>query len=642
MIWCSQIGFILLLLAMCLCASIMVQALLCRHQLILCSHYVLKSIRAACGLVLLSYVCLTLCFLANAFNVSYVLQHSSILLPWYYKFCAVWGGHEGSILLWITILSMWTLLLTFQTQHRLDDEFALRIWIVLAVILLGLISFIVLTSNPFALQFSELSSKGRDLNPLLQDPGFLLHPPMLYLGYVGYAIPFAFAMAALWLGRIDSTAFALLKPWAMLSWCCLTLGITLGSWWAYRELGWGGFWFWDPVENASLMPWIVGTGLLHAVIVSEKQQTFLAWTILLAITAFALSLIGTFLVRSGVLTSVHAFAVDPKRGLYILLFLMLMMVWAFVMYVSRAHHLLTHKRLHWLSRESSILMNNILLFVMMLVVLLGTLYPLMVDGLGLGKISVGAPYFNQTLFPILLIFLCLMGLGIQLKWVKQDTQHLLKRFIVQFAIAFGFAFSLLYLFYNVQCFVLMTLTLSFWVIVSVVYSLLQRYKQWGKLPRTAAYWAMFFAHIGFAFSIIGIIIVSYYDIERDVHMKPGEIISLQDYQIQFHQEVTMKGPNYHGSQIQFSIQKGPYHSIVLPEKRIYDIGQMVMTDADIDYNLWRDIYVALGSPIGETDWSVRLYYKPMIRWIWLGGILMTLGGGLAFLHYIRAYFRKKS
>jgi cytochrome c-type biogenesis protein CcmF len=272
---------------------------------------------------------------------------------------------------------------------------------------------------------------------------------------------------------------------------------------------------------------------------------------------------------------------------------------------------------------------------------LGTLYPLIIDGLGLGKISVGAPYFNQTLFPIVLIFLSIMGLGIQLKWIKQDANQLLKRFIVQCAMALVLSFVTLYLFFDLQSLVFITLSLSFWVIISVFHSLFLRYKQLGKLPTTTSYWAMFFAHIGFALSMMGVIIVSYFDIERDVHMKPGEVVALKEYQIQFNQEINIKGPNYHGSQIQFSIQKGANHSIVLPEKRIYDIGQMVMTDADIHYNLWRDIYVALGSPIGDTDWSVRLYYKPMIRWIWLGGLLMTLGGGLAFLHYIRAYFRKK-
>jgi len=630
MIICSQWGLLLLLIAMALLLGVLI---LPKKDPVLPT----RLIRIACISVILSYLCLSICFLSNDFNVSYVLQHSSLLLPWYYKCCAVWGGHEGSILLWMSILSMWTLVLSYQ-MSALQPDFGLRVLIVLAVILLGLVLFVVFTSNPFTLQFGEVASSGRDLNPLLQDPGFLLHPPMLYLGYVGYAIPFAFAMSALWLGQIDNQALRLLKPWAMLSWCCLTFGITLGSWWAYRELGWGGFWFWDPVENASVMPWLAGTALLHAVIISEKQKTFIAWTIMLAITAFALSLMGTFLVRSGVLTSVHAFAVDPKRGLYILVFLMVMMTWAFVMYISRAHHLFVNKPLYWFSRESGILINNILLFVMMLVVLLGTLYPLIIDGLGLGKISVGAPYFNETLFPIVLLLLLMMGLVIQVKWLKDDYVAVLKRAGLQLLIAFAIAMIWLTLeFHVLKPQVLLALTLSFWVIVSLCFSLYQRWHS----PKSLSYWAMWSAHIGFALSIIGITITSTFGVEQDVKMQPKEVVTVKHYQVQFDKEYPLKGPNYHGTEIHFHIKKEGFQSDVYPQKRIYDVGNMVMTDADISYNLWRDIYVALGSPIGNTDWSVRLYYKPMIRWIWLGGILMTLGGGLAFLNYIRLYFGKK-
>jgi cytochrome c-type biogenesis protein CcmF len=626
---CAQIGFWFLLLALGLASGLFFLPLFRQHLGDMFFLNFVRSIRLVCVFIAGAFLSLGICFLTNDFNVVYVLQNSSLDLPWFYKFCAVWGGHEGSILLWVFILSFWTFILTFQLDW-LEEEFAWRVLFVLLVTMIGFLTFIIFTSNPFSLQFIEFDTIGRDLNPLLQDPGFLLHPPMLYLGYVGYAMPYAFAMAALWMGNIETQALRLLKPWTMMAWCCLTVGITLGSWWAYRELGWGGFWFWDPVENASLMPWLVGTALMHAMIVSEKQRTFIAWTVLLAVSAFALSLIGTFLVRSGVLTSVHAFAVDPKRGLFILLFLMLMMGWAFVMYITRAHRLFNHKSMFWFSKESVILMNNILLFVMMLVVLLGTLYPLIIDGLGLGKLSVGAPYFNQALLPIVVIFLMFMGWGVQIRWLHDDYHVLVGRFVFQWIVSAGCAFALVMNYeWNLLAFIV--LTFAFAVIVSMA----EAWRRRRKHKISLSFWAMWFAHIGFAASIIGITVVSTYGQELDLNMRPNEVVKVQEYQVKFIKEASLKGPNYHGSFVEFWIEHRGKVEKVFPEKRIYNVGKMVMTDADISANLWRDIYVSLGEPLGQDDWSVRVYYKPLVRWIWLGGLLMAFGGLLGLIYHRR-------
>lgn len=623
----SQLGFLSLASAF----AFLITGLFRRHY----TKDLMWLTRMACGLIVLAFLFLSICFLINDFSVLYVLRNSSTLLPWYYQFCAVWGGHEGSVLLWVTLLSVWTFALSFQCR-RMDEAFSQKLIVVLQIVLLGLLSFILLTSNPFQLQFMDLDTQGKDLNPLLQDPGFLLHPPLLYVGYVGFAVPFAFAMAALWTGHFEKQYMQYLKPWVFLAWSCLTLGICLGSWWAYRELGWGGFWFWDPVENASFMPWLIGTALLHALIVSEKQETFVAWTILLAVTAFALSLIGTFLVRSGVLTSVHAFAVDPQRGLFILLFLVVMMSWAFGLYIVKAHHLFVNKPMYWFSRESGILMNNILLFIMMLVVLLGTLYPLIIDGLGLGKLSVGAPYFNTVMVPMLAIFLMFMGLAIHLRWKKDEPKALIKKISIPLLASFFAAALILGIQKNPwDIKVFLILSLAFWVILSLIHSLYHRYQLQNGLPKQFNYWAMWIAHMGFAFTVIGIVISTGYGMEKDLKMAPQEEVNIAGHQVRFIQEKQIQGANYHGSVVQFKIDQSAY---AYPEKRIYNIGQMVMTDASVDATLWRDIYLALGEPINQQAWAVRVYYKPMIRWIWLGGLMMALGGFIALYSHRRDWW----
>ena len=594
--------------------------------------------QAAC--VGLAYLCLTVCFLRDDFTVAYVLANSSLTLPGFYKLCAVWGGHEGSMLLWVAILSIWMLSVA-AFSRGLDDGFRVRVLVVLGGLSVGFILFLLTTSNPFLRQFSVLDSPGRDLNPLLQDPGFLFHPPMLYMGYVGFSVAFAFAIAALWMGQVRSSWAKWTRPWTLAAWCCLTAGITLGSWWAYRELGWGGWWFWDPVENASFMPWLVGTALLHSLMVSETRQQFVAWTLLLAITAFSLSLVGTFLVRSGVLTSVHAFAVDPQRGLYILLFLLIVIGGSLLLFALRAQ---TVKQLDApapVSRESALLLNNVFLAVAMLTVLMGTVYPLLIDGLGLGKLSVGAPYFNAVFVPLMCPLLFLMGLGIHVRW-KHDY---LKRVFAKLSWVIGASICLpvvllLLLAKTVDLSVWLGLTLAFWVILSTFKALTDRIKQRRTRAVGQAFCGMVLAHIGVAVSVIGIAVSCGYGVQDDIKMAPGTHAHLASVDLEFVNETEMLGANYHGSRVQFVIKSGDRQVTIYPEKRIYDIGKMPMTESAIDVTPFRDVYVALGEPLDDTSWSVRVYYKPFVRWIWWGGFLMVLGAVLAMTD--RRYFSHRN
>ncbi|MCX7090877.1 MAG: heme lyase CcmF/NrfE family subunit [Legionellales bacterium] len=591
--------------------------------------------------IVLAYLCLSICFLRDDFTVVYVLANSSLALPWFYKLCAVWGGHEGSMLLWVLILALWTTAVAVASPH-LDERIRVRVLIVLGLLSTGFILFILMTSSPFTRQFEVLQTQGRDLNPLLQDPGFLFHPPMLYMGYVGFAVAFAFAIAVLWLGKIESGWAKSLRPWTTAAWCCLTLGVTLGSWWAYRELGWGGWWFWDPVENASFMPWLVGTALIHALIVVEKKNQFVAWTLLLAITGFSLSLVGTFLVRSGVLTSVHAFAVDPLRGLYILIFLGIVIGGSLALFAWRAQTVVRHSLPDLVSRESAMLLNNVFLVVMMLTVLLGTVYPLVIDGLGLGKLSVGAPYFN-TVFTILnLPFLLLMALGLHVNW-QQDTLPKIAH-KMRWIVGLGVLCPLLCFaclqqpMYGMTC---LGAVFASWVIFSTferVRQRLIRIKTGKKI--SGAFIGLVLAHLGFAVTGLGIIISNTYGLEDDVKLAPGEQTLFAGYTIQFVREEQMVGPNYHGTRTTFVISKQKHLATIYPEKRIYDVGNMPMTESAIDVNPLRDIYIAMGEPVGANAWTVRLYYKPLVRWIWAGGIMMFMGGCFALAD--RRFYRKEA
>lgn len=597
------------------------------------NYVVMQFIFVACA-----YLCLTYCFLTSDFSVAYVMNNSSVLLPWFYKLCAVWGGHEGSMLLWVAILSFWMLLVAFLSAS-LDLEMRARVLVVLGWLSVGFLLFLITTSNPFLRQFVVLDTQGRDLNPLLQDIGFLFHPPTLYMGYVGFSVAFAFAIAALWVGKVEAAWSKWTRPWTLAAWCCLTAGITLGSWWAYRELGWGGWWFWDPVENASFMPWLVGTALLHSLAVTEQRQQFKAWTMLLAIAAFSLSLIGTFLVRSGVLTSVHAFAVDPQRGLFILGFLVFVIGGSLVLFLFRAQTIQAATSPSPVSRESTLLLNNVFLVVMMLTVLMGTVYPLFIDGLGLGKLSVGAPYFNAVFVPLMIPLLILMGIGIHLKWNKDNWRVVLKKLNpIALASVLG---PLILLFLTAPSFngsAYLGLMLAFWVILSSLSSLLKRIKDRGLLNLGQAYWGMIIAHCGVAATVIGIAVSSNYGVQDDVRLAPGDTMNLVGYRIEFVSQTVLAGPNYTGTQTEFKISHQENSRLIYPEKRVYTVGQMAMTESAIDVTAFRDIYVALGEPLDENAWSVRVYYKPLIRWIWGGGFMILAGGFLALSD--RRYFRK--
>jgi cytochrome c-type biogenesis protein CcmF len=574
----------------------------------------------------LAYVCLTVCFLRDDFTVTYVLLNSSITLPWFYKLCAVWGGHEGSMLLWVLVLSTWMLAVAVFSR-TLDLAFRVRVLVVLGALSMGFILFLLTTSNPFMRQFELLNSVGRDLNPLLQDPGFLFHPPMLYMGYVGFSVAFAFAIAALWMGKTESTWAKWTRPWTMAAWCCLTLGITLGSWWAYRELGWGGWWFWDPVENASFMPWLLGTALIHSLAANEQRQQLNAWTLLMAIGTFSLSLIGTFLVRSGVLVSVHAFAVDPARGFFILMFLSLVIGGSLLLFAARANLISRRQALDPVSREGALLLNNVLLAVLMLTVLLGTVYPLLVDGLGLGKLSVGAPYFNAVFVPLVIPLLMMMGVGIHVRWQHDNLKQVLRRLtgVLGLSVSLpGVFFVVLHKPFNPS--VYLGLVLAFWIGFSTINALILRLKQRGFRRFGPSYLGMLVAHMGVAVTVIGIAVSSGFGLQQDVKMVPGEQVMLAGMPIQFVSESSLTGPNYQGTKACFKLGVGAKSRIIFPEKRIYNVGKMPMTDSAIDVNVFRDIYVALGEPLGTDAWSVRLYYKPLVRWIWGGGFFMMFGG----------------
>ncbi|MFA5960101.1 MAG: heme lyase CcmF/NrfE family subunit [Tatlockia sp.] len=606
------------------------------------TEWIVTAPRFAMGqffFIALAYLCLTLCFLNDDFTVSYVLRNSSLTLPWFYKFCAVWGGHEGSMLLWVAILSFWMLAVSFFSAN-LERALRIRVLVVLGVLSVGFILFLLCTSNPFLRQFDVLNAQGRSLNPLLQDPGFLFHPPMLYMGYVGFSVAFAFAIAALWLGRVEASWSKWTRPWTLVAWCCLTAGITLGSWWAYRELGWGGWWFWDPVENASFMPWLTGTALIHSLAVSEKRQQFKAWTLLLAISAFCLSLIGTFLVRSGVLTSVHAFAVDPQRGLYILGFLILVIGGSLLLFALRAQTLQQGENPTLLSRESALLLNNVFLGTIMLTVLMGTVYPLLIDGLGLGKLSVGAPYFNAVFVPLMTPMLVIMGIGIHLNWQKNAWKTVVKTLYKVFLLSILLPVILLItLTTSFSGSALLGLLLAFWIILSTLKLVWDKIKQRGLLNVNQSFLGMALAHLGVAASVLGIALSTGFGIQDDVKLAVGQSAHIAGYTVRFVSESALVGPNYRGTKAQFAVGNTRHEKLIYPEKRIYEAGEMGMTEAAIDINPFRDIYVALGEPLDDNAWSVRLYFKPFVRWIWGGGFLMLAGGVLALTD--RRYYRKK-
>ena len=576
-------------------------------------------------LLAIAFLTLAWSFYSNDFSVLYVAEHSNSQMPVIYRLGAVWGGHEGSLLLWIFLLSTWTILVA-QLSKALDEFMVARVIGVLGLVTSGLLLFVLATSNPFT-RLLPAAPDGRSLNPLLQDPGLVFHPPMLYMGYVGFSVAFAFAIASLLSGRLDAAWARWSRPWTTAAWIFLTLGIALGSWWAYYELGWGGWWFWDPVENASFIPWLVGTALLHSLAVTEKRGGFKSWTVLLAITAFSLSLLGTFLVRSGVLTSVHAFATDPRRGIFILIFLALVVGSSLVLYAWRAPKSTMGGKFSLSSRETLILLGNVFLVVSAGSVLLGTLYPLLIDALHLGKISVGPPYFNAVFVPIMIPLLVLMGIGPWASWKQTDLISVLKRLWIAGVVAVLAGISIPLIMGEFTWLAGIGFLLAFWVIASGCLQIIRQAKT-GKPTRS--FMGMQVAHLGIAVFVIGVTMVGAYQEEKDVRMLAGETVQVGGYQIQLQDVTQVPGPNYTAMRGTFLLSKnGASEAILYPEKRSYFSSTMPMTEAAIDVGLTRDIYVSLGEELGDQSWAVRVYYKPFVDWIWGGCLLMALGGVLA-------------
>jgi cytochrome c-type biogenesis protein CcmF len=579
--------------------------------------------------------CLTYAFVSNDFSVLYVTQHSNSQLPFQYQVAAVWGGHEGSLLLWAFILSLWTLAVARFSKH-LPEEMVARVLGVMGLVAVGFLLFMLITSNPFD-RLIPAAAEGGDLNPLLQDPGLVIHPPMLYMGYVGFSVVFAFALAALLGGQMDTTWARWSRPWTTIAWVFMTLGIALGSWWAYYELGWGGWWFWDPVENASFMPWLVGTALMHSLAVTEKRGAFKSWTILLAIAAFSLSLLGTFLVRSGVLTSVHAFAADPKRGIFILAFLVVVIGASLLLFAWRAPKIGLGGKFDVLSRESLLLSNNVLLSVASASVFIGTLYPLFMDALGFGKLSVGAPYFEAVFVPLMVPMLLMMGVGPLARWKRFAVPELAKRLRWAFASALLIALLLPLVMGKWTPLIAFGLLLAFWIIASQVVSLRERLAGRGNFmqrlrDQSLSYYGMQLAHLGVALFIIGVTMVKGYETERDVRMNVGDTVQAGGYEFRFDGVNEVQGPNYVAGQGRVSVSKnGKLVTELTPEKRQYNSSGMPMTEAAITSGLLGDLYVSLGEAIPDSNgaWSVRVYIKPFVDWIWAGCLLMAIGGVLA-------------
>ncbi|GIU33938.1 c-type cytochrome biogenesis protein CcmF [Shewanella colwelliana] len=582
--------------------------------------------------IFLSVIVLGYSFAVDDFSVAYVAHHSNSQLPIFFKIAAVWGGHEGSLLFWVFSLSCWAAAVAFFSKG-LEEVFTARVLAVLAMITIGFTLFMVLTSSPFERLF-PIPLEGRDLNPMLQDVGLIFHPPMLYLGYVGFSVSFAFAIAALMGGRLDSAWARWSRPWTLAAWVFLTGGISLGSWWAYYELGWGGWWFWDPVENASFMPWLIGTALLHSVIVTEKRATFRNWTVLLSIFAFSLSLLGTFIVRSGVLTSVHSFAADPSRGMFILLLLGLAIGGSLTLFAFRASDMKSPARFELMSRETMLLVGNILLTVACGTVLLGTLYPLLIDALNMGKISVGPPYFNAVFVPIVLVLFVFMGIGPNIRWKRAKAGELKSKLVIPAVVATIAGVAAPFLVDgNFNIWVVLGIGTATWILLATLragYDMISG-KDGISLARLGrSQLGMIIAHLGIAVSVVGATMVSNYSIEKSVRMGPGVTQELAGYSFHYIETKNVVGPNYTAQQGQVEVTKdGEFVTLLRPDRRQYNVRTMDMTEAGIDWGVFRDLYITMGDPISRTEFAVRLNYKPFVRWLWFGSIFMMVGGFFA-------------
>ena len=582
----------------------------------------------------ISFACLAYAFVNDDFSVALVASHSNSLMPVAFKFSAVWGNHEGSLLLWVLILALWTAAVAVFSRE-LPLQLLARVLSVMGFISVGFLLFALLTSNPFERLLPSVPADGSDLNPLLQDPGLIIHPPLLYMGYVGFSVAFAFAIAALMGGHLDAAWARWSRPWTNVAWAFLTLGIMLGSWWAYYELGWGGWWFWDPVENASFMPWLAGTALVHSLAATEKRGLFRSWTVLLAIFAFSLSLLGTFLVRSGVLTSVHAFAADPTRGVFILIFLAIVVGGSLTLYAFRAPAVQSRITFEWISRESLLLLNNVVFLVATLTVLFGTLFPLITDALQLGKYSVGPPYFNAVFLPLMAVLIPFMGIGPTSRWKRDSTYRWLYELAVPAVVALGLGLLFPFLYdgeFNIWA--ALAVLLAAWLVLSLLRDLRAQLRNASSLASglrriTPSYWGMQLAHMGFAAAVIGVVLTSQYAIERDIKMSPGDSYEIAGYHFDFVEIARVQGPNYIADEARVVVAREPGGTPIArlnAQKRRYLASGQVMTEASIDAGLWRDLFVAMGEPLEEGAWAIRLHYKPFVRWMWGGSVLMALGG----------------
>ena len=585
----------------------------------------------------LSFGALFYLFAVNDFSVQYVVNNSNSLLPLQYRLSAVWGSHEGSLLLWIWLLSLWAVGVATFTR-KMPEEAVARVLSVMGLVSIGFLVFIIFSSNPFGRTFPDFPADGRELNPMLQDVGLIFHPPLLYMGYVGFSVAFAFAIASLMSGRLDTAWARWSRPWTMAAWVFLTLGIILGSWWAYYELGWGGWWFWDPVENASLMPWLAGTALIHSLSVTEKRSTFKAWTVLLAILAFSLCLLGTFLVRSGILVSVHAFASDPTRGLYILAYLVLVIGGSLLLYAFQGNKIKSLDNYQRYSRESLLLLNNIMLMAFLSVVFLGTILPLIHKQIGLGSISIGAPFFDQMFLILMVPFSLLLGIGPLVKWRRDQVSAIRTPVIISLIMMVALGFGLPYLVGD-----RLTVTAVLGVMMAAIIVILSLYEMHtrathrhsfltGVFKLSRSHWGMTLAHLGVAMTVFGIAMSQNFSIEKDVRMREGDSVQILDYQFTFKGLKITDGANYQGGTADIAITKnGKPEATLHAEKRFYNVSKMGMTEAAIDWGFSRDLYAALGEQLEDGSWGLRLYYKPFIRWIWFGGLFMVIGGLLCML-----------
>ena len=585
----------------------------------------------------LSFGSLFYLFAVNDFSVQYVVNNSNSTLPLQYRLSAVWGSHEGSLLLWIWLLALWAVGVATFTR-KMPEEAVARVLSVMGLISIGFMVFIIFSSNPFNRTFPDFPADGRELNPMLQDVGLIFHPPLLYMGYVGFSVAFAFAIASLMTGKLDTAWARWSRPWTMAAWVFLTLGIVLGSWWAYYELGWGGWWFWDPVENASLMPWLAGTALIHSLAVTEKRSTFKAWTVLLAILAFSLCLLGTFLVRSGILVSVHAFASDPTRGLYILAYLVFVIGGSLLLYAFQGTKIKSLDNSQRYSRETLLLLNNVMLMAFLSVVFLGTILPLIHKQIGLGSVSIGAPFFNQMFLILMVPFAFILGIGPLVKWRRDQISAIRTPVMISLVMMIALGFGLPYLVGN-----RITATSVMGVMMSAIIVILSLYEMHtrathrhsfltGMFKLSRSHWGMVLAHLGMAMTVFGIAMSHNFSIEKDVRMREGDSVQILDYNFTFKGLKITDGANYQGDTADIEITRnGKLEATLHAEKRFYNVSKMGMTEAAIDWGFTRDLYAALGEQLDDGSWGLRLYYKPFIRWIWLGGVFMALGGLLCML-----------